>query len=58
MEVMNVSIVEAARLLGVGRSTVYKYIAEGKLKKLKHYRRSLIPLANVLSLNEEVSHDA
>jgi excisionase family DNA binding protein len=58
MEVINVSIPEAARLLGVGRTTVYRYIAEGKLRKVKLYRRSVITLGSVRNLAQEAARDA
>ena len=36
------SIVEAARSLGIGRSTVYELIAAGKLRKFNVGKRALI----------------
>lgn len=41
-EVYARSIVEAARCIGVGRSTIYELIAAGKLRKFKIGKRVLI----------------
>jgi excisionase family DNA binding protein len=38
-----VRVEEAARLLGVGRSTVYDLIRSGRLRSVKIGRRRLIP---------------
>jgi excisionase family DNA binding protein len=40
-----VSIVEAARLLGVSRSTVYTMVGDGRLPDRKVGRRHLVPTA-------------
>lgn len=37
------SIVEAARVAGIGRSTLYEALAAGELKAVKLGRRTLIP---------------
>jgi excisionase family DNA binding protein len=42
MEFLAISIVEAARRSGLGRSTIYAAIARGELKVRKAGRRSLI----------------
>jgi excisionase family DNA binding protein len=42
MELLAISIVEAARRSGLGRSTIYEAIARGELKVRKAGRRSLI----------------
>jgi excisionase family DNA binding protein len=39
---LSVSIVEAARRAGVGRSTIYEAIGRGELRLKKSGRRSLI----------------
>lgn len=44
-----VSIIEAARMIGVSRSTVFAMIAAGTIPACKVGRRTLIPVA---ALNE------
>lgn len=47
---MLVSINDAAKLLGLGRSTIYRLLREGKLEFLKIGRRTLIPAASLEQL--------
>ena len=42
-----ISVAEAARLLGVGRSTVYDIIGRGDLRVAKIGRRTLVSVAEV-----------
>ena len=46
-EPLAVPIPEAARLGGVGRSTIYAEISKGTLKRRKVGRRSIIALADL-----------
>lgn len=41
------SIVDAARCIGVGRSTIYELIAAGKLRKFNIGKRALIPESEI-----------
>lgn len=45
IEPLNVSIPEAARLIGCGRSKLYEIISTNGLPVIKLGRRSLIPVA-------------
>jgi len=47
---ITVSISEAARALGIGRSTTYELINEGKLHAIKLGRRTLVTLASINEL--------
>ncbi len=47
-----ISIKDAGHALGIGRSSIYKLIAEGKLAKIKLGRRSLIPTESIRALIE------
>ena len=44
---LSVSIDEAARLIGVSRSSVYRRIKEGRLRKVKCGTRTLVPMASL-----------
>ena len=41
---MTVSVEEAARLLGIGRSLAYEMVREGKIPSLRFGRRVVVPL--------------
>lgn len=47
------SIPEAGKMLSVGRSTLYRLIAEGKLETVKIGRRTLIRITSIRSLAGE-----
>jgi excisionase family DNA binding protein len=47
------SVEEASRALGIGKSTAFKYIREGKLPALRLGRRILIPKAKLEKLLEQ-----
>ncbi|MET1755548.1 helix-turn-helix domain-containing protein [Novosphingobium sp. RD2P27] len=49
------SIAEVAAALGIGRTSIYKAIAESRLETRKFGRRTLILTASVLRLLEETS---
>ena len=44
------SVVDTARALGVGRSTVYQLIRDGELRPIKVYARTVIPISQVRAL--------
>lgn len=50
LEPISVPIPEAARLLGVGRSTIYKLLAQNALEAIHIGRRTLIPLSSLKQL--------
>ncbi len=50
MELITVSISEAAKALGIGRSTTYELINEGKLHAIKLGRRTLVTVASIKEL--------
>lgn len=43
------SVNDALRLLGVGRTHLYRQIQDGKLKALKSGRRTLIPATEIIA---------
>jgi excisionase family DNA binding protein len=45
-----VTIADAADLVGVGRTKIYKYVADGKLRLCKLGKRSVIPYADLEAL--------
>jgi excisionase family DNA binding protein len=47
---LNLSILEAARAIGCGRSTVYSLLAAKQLHAVKLRSRTLIPVRSVLAL--------
>jgi excisionase family DNA binding protein len=52
MEAIAVSISEAARALGVGRSSIYILINQGRLEVFKLGRRTLVKTASLRRLVE------
>jgi excisionase family DNA binding protein len=50
MEPIVASITDTAKALSVGRTTVYKLIAEGRLETIKFGRRNLIKTASIRRL--------
>jgi len=50
IEPLTVSIKDTAQLLGVGRSTIYRLIGEGRLQCVKIGRRALIKAASIRTL--------
>lgn len=56
MNAMLASIPDAQRALGIGRSTAYRLIEEGKLETVKIGRRTLIRVASIRALAGE-PHD-
>ena len=54
-DALGVGIIEAARRLGVGRSTIYNLIAAGDLSVVKLGARSIIPTADISELVERLA---
>lgn len=54
MEPLHVSIVEAARILGIGRSKAYELLAEKKLEGVKLGARTLVRVASIKTLAESL----
>jgi excisionase family DNA binding protein len=52
---LTLSIKDTAKLLGLGRSTIYRLIGEGQLQSVKIGRRTLIKAASInrLAQNQE-----
>ena len=50
MEVMAVSISDAAKALGVGRTSIYAMIADGRLEAFKLGRRRLVKAESIRRL--------
>lgn len=56
MEPMTYTIPEAGQMLGVGKSTIYKLVGEGRLSLLKIGTRSLIRAVDLRTLVEGRGH--
>jgi excisionase family DNA binding protein len=52
------SIIEAARTLGIGRSTIYRLIGEGRLPIRKIGRRTLILRSDIDTFIEALPNNA
>jgi excisionase family DNA binding protein len=57
-EPLAVSITEACRLLGVGRSKLYELIAANELPLIKLGRKSLVPVASLRNFVESKTKEA
>lgn len=58
MNAILASIPDAQRALGIGRSTAYRLIEDGKLEAVKIGRRTLIRVSSIRALaGEEPAHD-
>jgi excisionase family DNA binding protein len=53
IERLALSVKDAARLLGLGRSTIYRLIGEGELQTIKLGNRTLIKMASLRSLIDD-----
>jgi excisionase family DNA binding protein len=53
MDVLAVSVNEAARILGVGRTSLYSMIRAGRIDMLKLGRRTLIKTASLRRIIDE-----
>lgn len=52
MEPILVSIGETAKILNVGRTSVYRFIREGRLETTKLGRRNLVKMRSIKALAE------
>ena len=50
MEVLAVSIKDAAKALGIGRTSIYAMIADGRLEAFKLGRRTLVRVESLRKL--------
>jgi len=50
MDIITTSIKDAAKVLGLGRTSIYALINEGKLDTVKLGRRTLIKVASIRRL--------
>lgn len=55
MDALNISILEAARALGVGRSATYELLNAGKLKSVKIGSRRLVTVASVVAFADRLA---
>lgn len=53
MDVLAISVNEAARVLGVGRTSLYGMIRDGRIETVKLGRRTLIKTASIRRLVED-----
>lgn len=53
MSALTVSVAETARLLGMGRTSIYKLMNEGRLETVTIGRRRLIKTASIQRLLED-----
>lgn len=58
MNPLNISIPEAARALGVGRSATYELLNAGKLKSVKIGSRRLVTVASVMAFADSLEKQA
>lgn len=58
IEPLNVAIPEAARLLGVGRSTAYGMLKSGQLRSVQIGTRRLVTMASIRELNDALASKA
>jgi excisionase family DNA binding protein len=47
MQILAVPISEAATILGIGRSTIYKLLDSKQLDRVKIGRRSVVPISSL-----------
>ena len=55
MEPINLSIVDAARTLGIGRSKLYELINAGDLETVKLGTRTLVRVASIKAFSDSLA---
>jgi excisionase family DNA binding protein len=55
MEPINLSILDAARTLGIGRSKLYELISNGDLETVKLGTRTLVRVASIKVFSDSLS---
>ncbi len=58
MDPINLSIIDAARALGVGRSKLYELINAGQLETVKLGTRTLVRVASVRAFSDSLAKRA
>lgn len=58
MKAILASIPDTLRALGIGRTTAYRLIDEGKLETVKIGRRTLVRVASILAVAGEAGPDS
>ncbi len=58
MEAVLISITDAARMLGIGRTKTYDLIAEGLLETVSIGSRRLVKVASITALVEAAAREA
>ncbi len=53
MDILAVSVNEATRILGIGRTSLYSMIRDGRIEALKLGRRTLIKTASLRRVIDE-----
>lgn len=54
MDPINLSIIDAARTLGVGRSKLYELINDGQLETVKLGTRTLVRVASIRAFSDSL----
>ena len=57
MSPITISIADAVKILGIGKTQIYKAISSGKLKARRHGRRTLLEIAELHRYIGELPHD-
>ena len=55
MDVLTVSIAKTVKIIGLGRTTVYKLIAENELETIRVHGRRLVKVESIRRLIEKSS---
>ena len=58
MEPINLSIIDAARALGIGRSKLYELINAGQLETVKLGTRTLVRVASIKAFSDSLAKRA
>jgi excisionase family DNA binding protein len=55
METLTTSVNDAAKALGIGRTSIYALIRDGRLETVKLGRRTLVKVSSIRRLIDELS---